>query len=136
MVWAVYLATRRPCIADSHSMHNMIYETARQMFMLRASGSATLELLQAGLLITYYACGHGLPRDAHMTLATCLTLARLMGFDFEEMKDRASPDDQHSVCRWAIVLLDRYVLRPLICDPVMNYPLERWHYQVSTIRCR
>lgn len=79
--------------------------------MLQASGEVTLELLQTGLLITYYACGHGLPREAHLTLATCVAIAQQMGcdFDFEEMSDLSDLHSERSVCRWAIVLLDRFV---------------------------
>ncbi len=77
--------------------------------MLQAAGDATLELLQAGLLITYYACGHGLPREAHMTLATCVGIAQLIGLDFEVMKDLSGLDGERSACWLAIVLLDRFV---------------------------
>ena len=47
--------------------------------MFQVAGKVMLELLQASLLITYYACGHGLPREAHATLATCVAIAQLMG---------------------------------------------------------
>ncbi|KAF2194385.1 hypothetical protein K469DRAFT_650145 [Zopfia rhizophila CBS 207.26] len=118
LIWALYLVTRRPCVNNGHSMRNLSYQTLGQIFMLRATAGATLELLQAGLLITYYACGHGLPRDAYMTLATCVTIARLMGFDFEDTNDPPGLDSQHSVCRWAIVLLDRTVALSSVNDPV------------------
>ncbi|KAL9087669.1 MAG: hypothetical protein Q9165_006593 [Trypethelium subeluteriae] len=96
----------------------MLYQTVRQMVMLRASDSGTLELLQAGLLVAYYACGHGLPRDAHMTLATCTALARLMGYDFEDMDEPVGLDKQHLICRRAIVLLDRTVALSSVNDPM------------------
>ncbi|KAF2232699.1 hypothetical protein EV356DRAFT_504971 [Viridothelium virens] len=114
LICALYLVTRQPCPANGRSMRSILYQTVRQMFMLRASGDGTLELLQAGLLIAYYACGHGLPRDAHMTLAICVALGRLLGLDFEGMNEPAELDKQHLVCQWATVLLDR----------------GRWRYQV------
>lgn len=77
--------------------------------MLQASGDVTLALLQAGLIVTYYACGHGLLRDAHLILATCLAIAQLIGLDFEEMSDPCDLDKERSACRWAIILLDRFV---------------------------
>ena len=137
LIWALYLVTRRPCMSNGHSMCSMLYQSIRQMFVLRASIGATLKTLQAGLLITYYACGHGLPRDAHVTLATCVTVARLMGFDFEGSNYPASPNDPNSVCWWAMILLDRYVTAYLIINLRLynEDPPERWHYQVSTIQC-
>ncbi|KAI9712787.1 MAG: hypothetical protein M1820_001409 [Bogoriella megaspora] len=99
-------------------MRSTLYQTVRQMFMLRTSGSAAVELIQAGLLIAYYACGHGLPRDAHMTLAICVTLARLIGVDFEETGNSTGLDDRRSVCRWVIVLLDRTVAMSSVNDPM------------------
>ncbi|KAF2865057.1 hypothetical protein BDV95DRAFT_266436 [Massariosphaeria phaeospora] len=108
LLWALYLVTRRPCADAAHSTRSVLYRSVRQMFMLRVSGGVTIELLQAGLLITYYACGHGLPQDAHLILATCATMARLMGFDFDAMDSSGALNDQRSACRWAIVLLDRF----------------------------
>lgn len=90
-------------------MKNLAYQTLKQIFMLQATAGATLELLQVGIITAYYACGHGFSQDAHRILATCVTMARLMGFDFEDTNDPPCLDSQLSVCRWAIVLLDRYM---------------------------
>jgi hypothetical protein len=109
LMWCFFLITKRPCLNDGHSMNNLMYQTARQMFMVQVSGEVTLPLLQAGLLITYYACGHGMPREAHVTLATCVAIAQLMGIDLEDMTDLSGPHDERSACQRAIVLLDRSV---------------------------
>lgn len=109
LMWSFYLITRRPC-TDDHSINNLLYRTTKQIFMLQASGDATLELLQAGLIITYYACGHGLRRDAHMTLATCFAMAQLLDLEFEGMSNSSELDNESSPCRWAIILLDRFVV--------------------------
>jgi hypothetical protein len=108
LLWALYHVTRRPCPDDDHPMHNLSYRTNKQVFMLQISAGTTLELLQGGLLIAYYECGHGLPQEAHITLANCVTIARLMGLDFEEIGGGPCLTE-FSACWWAIVLLDRYV---------------------------
>lgn len=109
LLLSIFLVTRRPCLNEQHPMNNLIYRTSTQLFMLQAFGAAALELLQAGLVVTYYACGHGIPREAHVTLMTCLAIAQLIGVDFEEMGDLSVPRDERSACRWAMVLLDRFV---------------------------
>ena len=113
-VWALYLVTQRACKAYGHDMRSTLYQTVKQVFILVASEDATLQRIQAGLLITYYACGQRLPRDAHMILAICVAMARLMGINFEQITDTAGLDKQHAICRWAIVILDTCVTEPSI----------------------
>jgi hypothetical protein len=109
VVSSIFLVTRRPCIDDDHSTGNLLYQTTKQMFMLRAAGKPTLELLQAGLLVTYYACGHGFPQEAYMILSTCVAIAQLMGLDFDATRKHSELDSECSACQWAIILLDRFV---------------------------
>ncbi|KUJ21699.1 uncharacterized protein LY89DRAFT_380697 [Mollisia scopiformis] len=118
LVWSLLLVTRWPCVDGKHSMNNSLYQTTRQLFVVQISGAVTLELLQAGLLITYYACGHGLPREAYVTLTTCVTIAQLIGFDFAEMSDNSLDQSEHSTCRWAVVLLDRMIALSSLTDPL------------------
>ncbi len=108
LIWALYLVAMRPCTTLLHSMQTLVYRTVRQMFTLQASEILVLETLQSGLLIAYYACGHGFSRDAHITLATCVTQARLMGLTLHEIRVGPSADTELSACKWAIVLIDRY----------------------------
>lgn len=109
VMWSIFLITRRPCIDNNHSTNTLLYQTTKQMFMLKAAGKPTLELLQAGLLITYYACGHGLPQEAYMILSTCAAIAKMMGLDPEATNKQSGFDSEHAACRWAVVLLDRFV---------------------------
>lgn len=114
LLLSLFLLTRRPCSDDEHPMRNLLYQTTKQLFMIQASGDATLGLLQAGLILTYYACGHGLPREARMILSTCLAIAQLMGMDFENFSGNPDLGNESSSCCWAIVLLDRFVSIVLI----------------------
>ncbi|KAE9375214.1 hypothetical protein N431DRAFT_463313 [Stipitochalara longipes BDJ] len=131
LMWSFHLITRRPCADNHHSINNLLYRTTKQIFMLQASGDATLELLQAGLIVTYYACGHGLLQDAHVTLATCLAIAQLIGLDFEGMSDPSELDNERSACWWAIILLDRTKAlssltnpMPLVLQPHLGFDTE------------
>jgi hypothetical protein len=125
LIWALYHITRKPCPDNDHSMCSLSYQTNKQIFLLQASKSQTLELLQAGLLITYYECGHGLPREAHMTLATCVTIARLMGLELDETSGRPCVDDESLACQWAIILLDRYVIATPVGNLLVTSEAER-----------
>jgi hypothetical protein len=114
LVLALLLVTRRPCI-EGHPMNSLLYKTIKNGFLLHSSIYPSLETNQSGLLIAYYACGHALPRDAHMVLATCVTVARLLGMDFGDMVAVSDSHDQMSACKWAMVLLDRFVNLPHKC---------------------
>jgi hypothetical protein len=107
LLFSMYLVTRRPCPEQHHSMRNSTYRAAKQLFMLQVSEYATLELLQAGLLITYYACGHGFPRDAYVLLTNCLSTARQLGITVPPKRNEIPDDSEWFACGWAIVLLDR-----------------------------
>lgn len=114
LIWSFFLVTQRPCKDNNHdhSMNNLLYQTTKQIFMLQVSKDGNLELLQAGLIITYYACGHGLLRDAHLILTICLAIAQQIGVDFETMslsECACELEDERSACRGAIILLDRSV---------------------------
>jgi hypothetical protein len=135
LLWALYHVTRQPCLDSNHSMCSLSYRTNKQAFMLQACGRPTLELLQAGLFITYYECGHSLPQEAHITLATCVTIARLMGLKLEGISNRLNFANGRSACQRAIILLDRYInTTPMKTSPV-TLMAEWWCYRASTPRC-
>lgn len=130
LVLAIFVVTRRPCVEASHSMNSQVYQTVRQLFAIQTSRETSLEMLQAGLLITYYAIGHGMPRDAHITLTTCVAIARLIGVDFDAEVDQPGLGRELSACRWAAVLLDRYAESSLTA-PDLTAPQDD-----SDIECR
>jgi hypothetical protein len=103
--------------------------------MVQATGHVTLELLQAGLIIVYYACGHGLLLDAHVILSTCLAVAQLMGLDFEEISDPSELENELSACKWAIILLDRYTTKKPLPPPDLNIATEQRLYRVLPNQC-
>jgi hypothetical protein len=108
LVLAMILITRPPC-TEGHSMNSLFYNTMKNSFMLSSFNHPSLETCQSGLLIAYYACGHAMPRDAHVVLASCLTVSRLMGIDFGNTVAVPDSQDQTSKFIWATLLLDRSV---------------------------
>jgi hypothetical protein len=114
LVLAIYLVTRWPCTQDPppsscQSMDSTLYRATKQVFFLRASQTSSLALLHAGLMLVYYACGHAMPREAHVLLSTSAALARLLGADLERIELDASKDSELFGCAWAINQLDRLV---------------------------
>jgi hypothetical protein len=109
---AVYVVTRWPCTQDPppstcQTMDSTLYRAAKQVFFLRASQHASQDLLHAGLMLAYYACGHAMPKDAHVILSTSAAIARLLGADLEHIEGDASEDSELFGCTWALNLLDR-----------------------------
>ncbi|KIW04950.1 uncharacterized protein PV09_04115 [Verruconis gallopava] len=109
LLWSLYLVTRQPCPDHVRSMRDSTYRAARQLFLLQASENASIELLQAGLLIAYYACGHGFPQDAHIVLANCLSIAQFQDIMIPTTRDESIDDVEKYACSWALILLDRTI---------------------------
>ncbi len=105
------LITQGRCAGFRHQSENSFYLLARRLFLFSQDLHPSLALLQAGILIVAYECGHGLLKSSYLTLATCVALARVMRLDQDlspalnaGREDLADP----TVLSWsAIVLLDR-----------------------------
>ena len=118
LVLAVHLLTQLPCKCGQHTTDTLLYRATRRLFMLTYTETEEpqrLDILQAGLLISVYECGHGLAQRAYATLGCCLTLSRMMSLDCESSLD-GEQSDTHPISRacWAIILLDRYVDQVLL----------------------
>jgi hypothetical protein len=133
LLLAFYVVTRNPCTNGDHSMRSLSYQTVKQIFVLQASAGGTLELLRAGLIIAYYECGHGLPREAYITLATCVAIAQPLGLEFEDMNDQPGLDAERSACRWAILFLDRYATSATPPMLLLREAPEPQHYRASIL---
>lgn len=82
LILSMHLFSRPPCIHPNHSVWNVLYRTAKRLFLvLHASQqSSDIYLIQSGLLISAYECGHGQAETAHATLAVTLSLFRQRAF--------------------------------------------------------
>ncbi|KAF2802049.1 uncharacterized protein BDZ99DRAFT_577032 [Mytilinidion resinicola] len=106
LVYSIFLVTRLPCASGRHSMRTQLYRILSRVFVMQASENATLELLQTGLLIAVYSCGHGMAREAFMILSTCAAVVRLL--EAEKSLDNCGnyQDAELEACWGALALLD------------------------------
>lgn len=113
LLLCMHIFSESPCQYSSHPTRSALYRTARQLFAVLQS-SPDIQLLQCGIILTMYACGHGLGREAYETLTICIGLIRRLGFSEYFVADSKSnaPKDYRSQqeldLHWsAIILLDR-----------------------------
>jgi hypothetical protein len=110
---AMRLVSQGRCSSFIHDAgENRLYLTTRRLFILfQDERQWPLSLLQAGILIATYECGHGLARQSYLTLSSCVAMARLLRID----QDLASQlnvgaedaPDPKVLCWSAIVIIDR-----------------------------
>jgi hypothetical protein len=131
LILCMALVTQSRCVAFRHvPEENSLYLLTRRLFLISQTLQPSLAMLQAGLLIVTYACGHGLEKSSYVTLASCVALARVMGYDQDLAGSlNAGQDDLADptvLCWSAIVLLDRCVPRDfnLVAIPPTNSPLS------------
>ena len=120
LILAMYTVIRKPCIEQKHLMNTTLFATMRRIFMVRVAESTSLTMLQVGLLLVYYACGHGLSKDAHIILTTCVGLARLLHIDVDSAFIADGTCNQIIACRWALVLLDRHGSQPTLPNQLFH----------------
>jgi len=105
---AILLILTRPCMHPEHVRAKVLYTTVRSL-----SSSASyhqlpnLELVKIQALIALYECGHGMARQAYMTLGSAVAVATLI------VSDEVTPDQVERSFHWklALMLVDVYVRR-------------------------
>jgi hypothetical protein len=117
LLLSMHLFSESLCQHSPHPAHSALYRTARQLFaVLQSSPDTTpdIQLLQCGIILTMYACGHGLGREAYETLTLCIGLIRRLSFseyfaaDSKSSTIRDYYSQQELDLHWsAIILLDR-----------------------------
>lgn len=78
LILSLHLFSRPPCIHPNHSVWNVLYRATKRLFLIlhTSQQSPNIYLIQSGLLISAYECGHGQAETAHATLAVTLSLFR------------------------------------------------------------
>ncbi|CAJ2512818.1 Uu.00g009370.m01.CDS01 [Anthostomella pinea] len=80
---SMFLASRVPCVKREYPVEKSpIYRVTKRLSLISLSEQPSLLLLQAGILVTAYELGHGLTRQAYLSLATCFSVAKLMGLAY------------------------------------------------------
>jgi len=103
----MYLATRQPGNPSGiKEMQTEVYFEAKTLLTtLTSSGSITIEVIQAGLLLSLYEQGHGMIDVAQLTMSVCTRMAMKM-----KVALRAAPELQNTDFGrlwWGLVILDR-----------------------------
>ena len=114
LLLSIYLITRVPCRHQPpEGMQNNLYTTIKKIFLLlQAAERPSLELLQAGALITLYEHGHGIPDKAYVTIGICARLGQAMGLHLLEDLSNVYFDPEAEVSEskvtWhAVLMFDR-----------------------------
>lgn len=106
---------------DSPDSHTTTYLAARQfLYSVDISGSLTLPSLQAAILIAIYEIGHAIYPGAHTSVSVCVQYAIAMGLGWKTVRWGENnlswiETEERTRVWWAIVILERYVLRRSVC---------------------
>jgi hypothetical protein len=107
LLLCMYLVTRQPGkLSGIKEMQTEIYFEAKTLLTtLTSSGNSTIEVIQAGLLLSLYEQGHGMIGVAQLTMSVCTRMAMKM-----KVAMRAAPELQNTDFGrlwWGLVILDR-----------------------------
>jgi len=92
------------------SVSNSTYFQAKSIYSLRASsGKPSVEIVQAGALLSLYEYGHGMVEAAQLTLATASTMSIKMVKHQRKIQTHKIEDTDIGHLWWGVVMLDRYV---------------------------
>ncbi|KAM0261872.1 hypothetical protein ACHAQJ_002075 [Trichoderma viride] len=135
LLLSMHVFAESPCQHQPQSTQIALYRTARQLFVILQS-SPDIQfrtLLQCGIILTTYACGHGLSSEAYETLTICIGLIRRLSIDgyvVEGSKSGAVQDHysqlELDLCWSGIILLDRTIVLSNI-DHCLPYLVEAHH---------
>ncbi|KAL6864059.1 hypothetical protein J3F83DRAFT_767047 [Trichoderma novae-zelandiae] len=142
LLLCMHLFAESPCQDQSQPRPNTLYRASRQLFAIlhSSAGISPYTLLQCGIILSTYACGHGLSNEAYETLTLCIGLIRRLSIDcymynVTDTHKRANYDqhDQHKLDRcWSgIILLDRTIALSSI-DHSLPYLVEAHHLPPSS----
>lgn len=110
LLLCMYLVTRQPGPSSGiKEMQTPVYFEAKTLLTtLTSSGNSTIEVIQAGLLLSLYEQGHGMIDVAQLTMSVCTRMAMKM-----KVTLRAAPELQNTDFGrlwWGLVILDRRAL--------------------------
>lgn len=122
LLLCMHIFAESPCESQFQSTQSTLYRTARQLFVILQSSPSisTRTLLQCGIILTTYACGHGLGKEAYETLTICIGLIRRLSMDGYAATGARHSRGQESydqleldLCWSGIILLDRYATKTI-----------------------
>jgi len=107
LLLCMYLVTRQPgTSSEIKEMQSPVYFEAKTLLTsLTSSGNTTIEVIQAGVLLSLYEQGHGMIDVAQLTMSVCTRMAMKM-----KVALRAAPELQNTDFGrlwWGLIVLDR-----------------------------
>lgn len=103
------------------------YLTAKQFYLvLETAGILSIQVLQAGILISLYELGHAIYPSAFLSIGACARYAYALGINGNATSQISKPltwveQEERRRVWWAIVILDRFE-NPLFCPAVSHAP--------------
>ncbi|KAL7959509.1 hypothetical protein V8C34DRAFT_113654 [Trichoderma compactum] len=135
LLLCMHTFTESPCENQPQPTQNVLYRTLRQLFVILQSSPdiPARTLLQCGIILTAYACGHGMAKEAYETLTICIGLIRRLSIDeYVTAEPRMGADHglydhlELDLCWSGIILLDRTIVLSNI-DQCLPYLVEAHH---------
>jgi hypothetical protein len=103
----MYLITRSPTDELGGARSLLYFQVKALHSALIFSGKASIDVVQAGVLITIYEQGHGMTEVAQMTLSTSSRIAiKMLGAQRSLVTEDIENTELGRVW-WAIVMIDR-----------------------------
>ncbi|KAL3419849.1 fungal specific transcription factor [Phlyctema vagabunda] len=100
-------------------MNNTVYYKAKALFMaLVSSGNPSLDIVQAGILVSLYEQGHGMRESARITIASCSRLAIKLNVLERRQQTPDVQDTEFGRSWWGLVILDRFMNLGLPSDEI------------------
>lgn len=107
LLLAMFLVTRRPEKSIESLKTGVLYMTLKQIVAVgQTDGDTYLEFIQTTMVLAIYECAHGMVRQAHVTLSSCVAMTTLLDLGTPQQLDA---EDTLIPLHVAILVLDRYV---------------------------
>ncbi|KAL7909105.1 hypothetical protein GGI35DRAFT_427230 [Trichoderma velutinum] len=141
LLLCMHTFTESPCENQPQPTQNILYRTLRQLFVILQSSPDIFPrtLLQCGIILTAYACGHGMSKEAYETLTVCIGLIRRLSIDgyvtAEHMMGAGHnryDQLQLDLCWSGIILLDRTIVLSNI-NHCLPYLVEAHHVPPNSV---
>ncbi|KAF3057607.1 hypothetical protein CFAM422_012402 [Trichoderma lentiforme] len=98
-------------VPEQNKSVSEIYVTTKQFFlMVETAGCFSLQLVQAGIMISLYELGHGIYPAAFSTIATCARYGTALGIDDLAATDLMSAGGEEKLRVWWGILIVDHIL--------------------------
>ncbi|KAL6791000.1 hypothetical protein J3E68DRAFT_438769 [Trichoderma sp. SZMC 28012] len=98
-------------VPDQNESVSEIYSTTKQFFLMaEMAGCLTLQLVQAGIMISLYELGHGIYPAAFSTIATCARYGTALGIDDLTATDLTNAGGEEKLRVWWGILIVDHIL--------------------------